>query len=216
MEPRAHPSPSSTSERTSQGQWHGVILAGGASRRFGSDKSLAEVDGEVLVLRVADSMARAGLASVTLVGAADPVVSRTGLTNLADRWPGEGPLGGLLTALVDAGDHAGVLVCGCDHPDLDPEVLMSLMEAADQGADVAVARAGEDTPQWLVSAWRASTASALQRAFDAGERSPSRAAIQAGLRLVFVDADPSAVADIDSLEQLAARQRVLDRRGLPA
>ena len=34
-----------------------------------------------------------------------------------DRWPGEGPLGGVLTALLDV--DGDVVVAACDLPDLD-------------------------------------------------------------------------------------------------
>ncbi len=107
-------------------------------------------------------------------------------------------------------------MCGCDHPDLDPGVLAELIGTVERGAEVAVARAGADIPQWLVSAWRTEVTARLQRRFDAGERSPHRAVAQAGLRVEFVAAPEWALADIDSPDQLQARQHHLDRREQPA
>jgi molybdopterin-guanine dinucleotide biosynthesis protein A len=75
------------------------VLAGGQSRRFGSDKALAQIAGEALIMRVARVM-----------GAGEPVwiVGGDGAgyealcpgAGVADRWPGEGPLGGVGSALA--------------------------------------------------------------------------------------------------------------------
>lgn len=88
----------------------GAILAGGRSRRFGSDKAVALLpDGRTLL-----DHAVAGLAPhVTQV----VICGRPG--GLADRpQPDLGPLGGLNAALHHARTHgfAGVLSSGCDMP----------------------------------------------------------------------------------------------------
>jgi molybdenum cofactor guanylyltransferase len=84
--------------------WHGAVLAGGASRRFGRDKVFADIDGIRMVdLAVA---ALAGARSVTLVVGSPERMAATrsaappGVPVLADDAPGHGPAGGLATALA--------------------------------------------------------------------------------------------------------------------
>lgn len=104
----------------------GAMLAGGRSRRFGSDKALALLDGQSLIERVA-----AGLAPQTdsLV-----VCGRTlaGIVALADR-PGLdlGPLAGLNAALHHARGQGydAVVSVPCDTP-LLPADLVRLLRAA--------------------------------------------------------------------------------------
>ncbi|HTQ97807.1 MAG TPA: NTP transferase domain-containing protein, partial [Candidatus Acidoferrum sp.] len=78
-------------------KFHGFVQAGGSSTRFGSDKALAEFNGKTLLTRTGELLAgvcddvHVVAPSLKYQGVAWPVI--------ADRWPGEGPLGGILTAL---------------------------------------------------------------------------------------------------------------------
>ena len=75
----------------------GVVLAGGQSRRFGSDKALAELGGSTLLDRAVAALARQ-CDAVVVAGRHDGAGQ-----GLAD-WPraGLGPLGGLAAALHHA------------------------------------------------------------------------------------------------------------------
>ena len=87
----------------------GAILAGGQSRRFGSDKAQALLDGRPLIAH-----SRAALAAHV-----DAVVVCGGAGGLPDRpRAGLGPLGGLNAALHHARaiGAKGVLTTGCDTP----------------------------------------------------------------------------------------------------
>jgi molybdopterin-guanine dinucleotide biosynthesis protein A len=88
----------------------GAILAGGRSRRFGSDKALARMpDGRMLI-----DHAIAGLSPHV-----DALVVCGRAGGLDDRpAPDMGPLGGLNAALHHAATRgfAGVLTSGCDMP----------------------------------------------------------------------------------------------------
>ena len=75
----------------------GAILAGGQSRRFGSDKAVATWHGKALLDHVADAL-RPSCAQLIVVGRTWP-----GLETIADYpAPGLGPLGGLAGALAGA------------------------------------------------------------------------------------------------------------------
>lgn len=102
----------------------GVVLAGGRSSRFGSDKALAMVAGQSLLDRAVAALAPY-CAAVAVAGRAHPP-----LPTVADRpAPGMGPLGGLNGALHHARNHgyAGVLMTGCDMPAFPPELARALI-----------------------------------------------------------------------------------------
>jgi len=100
----------------------GAILAGGAARRFGSDKAVAEWRGQRLIDHV-----RAALAPHC---DAVLVCGQAGADAVPDRpEAGQGPLGGLNAALHAAADrgYRHVLVAPCDTPDLPVELLAALV-----------------------------------------------------------------------------------------
>ena len=149
----------------------GYVLAGGASSRFGRDKALAHVAGKTLLQRtirllgnVADSV------RVVTTGnryAELPVIV------LPDRWPGEGPLGGILSALHASKEcgHAWNVIVSCDMPFLTREWLQYILDCSCTGhADVVFprSRAGNEP---LCACWRTAAMPALQAAFNGGLRS---------------------------------------------
>src|SRR6185436_398763 len=93
----------------------GAVLTGGASQRMGTDKALIDVDGRALALSVADALRSAGATRVLAVGGDLVALRGLGLEAIPDQHAGEGPLGGILTAL-EATDEDVVVVLACDLP----------------------------------------------------------------------------------------------------
>ena len=77
----------------------GVVLAGGASSRMGADKAFIEIEGEPMVVRAVGALRAAGAEPALVVGGDAARLGALGLDAVADRYPGQGPLGGVLTAL---------------------------------------------------------------------------------------------------------------------
>lgn len=105
----------------------GVVLAGGASKRFESgNKALATYDGEPLVARIADAVREAtGTSPVVAVRTPNQADSYGALFDaelVCDAPVAEGPLAGVLAA-VDATDARWLFVCGCDMPLLSPAAI---------------------------------------------------------------------------------------------
>ena len=105
----------------------GVVLAGGQSTRFGSDKALAKLGGRTLLDRAVETLS-AHCAKVVIAGRQPG--PETGATPCIADWPraGMGPLGGIASALRHAQeeDYDSVLTCGVDSVDL-PENLAQLL-----------------------------------------------------------------------------------------
>ncbi len=105
-----------------------AILAGGESRRFGTDKAAFRIGEDTLLERVAAAARDTGL-PVAVVGRTAPKAwSWSDVDFHPDREPGLGPMGGLLTALQDL--DSAVLAVGCDMPRLDPDALNWLANQA--------------------------------------------------------------------------------------
>lgn len=108
------------------------ILAGGKSRRFGSDKARAERGGLALISGVAQSL-QSVTSDVTVVAATADAYADLGLRTVGDTEADKGPMGGLATAMDDLrqrqhGDW--LLLAACDLVDVDPGWVALLEEHA--------------------------------------------------------------------------------------
>ena len=105
-----------------------AILAGGESRRMGTDKAGLEIGGMTLLERTA-RLALAQNLPVLVVGRARPDGwPLPDITFIADAEPGLGPLGGLAAALSHT--RGSVLALACDLPLLTEETLRWRTELA--------------------------------------------------------------------------------------
>lgn len=194
---------------------------------MGRDKALIVVDGVALARRIADALTAAGADLVVVVGGAPDWAAALELPVVADRWPGEGPLGGLVTAMATPGrspdaehgagestavDGRPVVVAACDQPDVDPGTIRRLLDALAAARQDAVAGtsgplgAVPRTPDGVVhpfpSAWMPEAGSRISDLFAAGER---RALAAATIGVIEVAVSAQVVADLDTPEALEAR-----------
>lgn len=154
----------------------GAVLAGGRSRRMGTDKAFVEVHGRPLVTVAANALRAAGADPVLAVGGDRAALRALGLSVVDDRWPGDGPLGGIITALESTPSSNLVVVLSCDLVAASPGAVGAVVAALDAAddADVAVPMV-HGRAQWLHAAWRSSALPALHAAFATGIRAPRRA-----------------------------------------
>jgi molybdopterin-guanine dinucleotide biosynthesis protein A len=184
--------------------WTGAVLTGGASRRMGRDKALVEVDGQAMASRVVGALRAAGASEAFTVGGDLAALRRLGLDARPDRWPGAGPLGGIVTALHEATCPIAV-VLACDLVGPDPTTVATVVRAlADATAAAVVFPVADGRPQYVHGAWRVEAARpALEQALQRGEHAVHRAV--ASLATVLVDDLPaSALADADRPDDLPA------------
>jgi molybdenum cofactor guanylyltransferase len=170
----------------------GAVLVGGASRRMGRPKAVIEVDGSPMVSRVAVALSAGGCSPVRLIGGGT-VPDDVGYLVVEDRWPGEGPLGGVITALMEA--RRDVVVAACDLPDLDAAAVRSVRDAP--GADeVDAVVATTDRLEPALARWNHRALDQLTAIFTNGERALHAAL--ARLEIVEVAVDPMALRNVNS------------------
>lgn len=143
-----------------------MILAGGASSRFGSDKAFAQVDDTPLIAHVAHALRLCD--GVVVIGREnDSALSELGLEHTPDLPGSKGPAVGLMSALNYGREHdySHIFVTSCDMWGLLPEWPHLLAKSAEP---VAAVHDGRWQP--MCSVWRTDTA--LPDIPD-GARSPS-------------------------------------------
>jgi molybdopterin-guanine dinucleotide biosynthesis protein A len=150
----------------------GYVLAGGGSTRFGRDKALVELGGLPMLGRMIALLQNVA-SNVKVVGAPDKY-AQFEREMVVDRWPGEGPLGGIITALENSRKSAARtewnVILSCDMPFLTCEWLAFLCErAAKSEAQVVLAHSAHG-PEPLCACWRTDTAETLRAAFESGVR----------------------------------------------
>jgi molybdopterin-guanine dinucleotide biosynthesis protein A len=102
----------------------GVILAGGQSSRFGSNKALALLHGKSLVRHVADTVALI-FSDRLLVTNTPEQYDFLNMPMIKDQYQGMGPLAGIHAALHHT-DKSWIFVVGCDMPAVTPELFAFL------------------------------------------------------------------------------------------
>lgn len=116
----------------------GLILAGGKSLRFGSEKARHPVGGRRMIDHVYDALV--SVVEDVLVSVARPsIVTGLPVEHVPDLYPEAGPLAGL---------HAGLLRCStpwllavaCDMPFLTADVLQALLDERKSASGPIVAR----------------------------------------------------------------------------
>jgi molybdopterin-guanine dinucleotide biosynthesis protein A len=211
----------------------GIVLAGGGSSRFGSDKLTAEIDGRSLLQHAIHAVAEI-TDEVVVVGSAQggpelPATCRVPMRIARDATPDGGPLVGLIAGLEAARFPVAVVVGG-DMPLLVASVLATLVERLGREAHRATSNRPEPPRQIaaagllengrirpLPCALRREPALALARATLAGSTSRLRSLLDALGVIGIPEAewrllDPGALSlfDVDSLDDLARARRARD------
>ncbi|HVZ30076.1 MAG TPA: nucleotidyltransferase family protein [Asticcacaulis sp.] len=175
-----------------------LIMAGGHSRRFGSDdKLLADLNGQKLGLRVAARFAELGWAEKLAVARA-PLKSEFEALGYATIEPKAGNGLGDNLALGGQGlsDVSAVLVVLADMPFVTENHVAALLAAAGSTADAVCTRAGDvRSPPVLIGRDYFNDLRSLSG--DAGAR---RLLDKAGANLVEIAGAAGIMADVDTVD----------------
>jgi len=141
-----------------------AILAGGRARRLGGrDKSRILIGGRTILARQLDVLQQV-VPRIVIIANAPEQFADAGVPVLPDAVPGSGSLGGIYTALADAGGP--VLVLAGDMPFVTAPFLARVIEAG-QEADIAIPR-GDDGYQPLCANYAPACTGPLRRRIERG------------------------------------------------
>lgn len=154
------------------------VLAGGSSRRFGSDKAFADDNGIPRTVAIASRWASRSADSVTAIGRRADAFAAWGLRTIVDppAHAGEGPMAGLLAALLDRNQSRGpgwLLLVACDTSEIDPAAVDPLPQPPAATALASVFRDAEPPRRFqpLPARWHTDLLPAVRAHLGRGERS---------------------------------------------
>lgn len=177
-----------------------VLLSGGLSKRMGADKAALLVSGGPMGVRIARRLSEAGY-EVTVLGS----LSGASFREVADRFPGSGPLAALSSFQPQA---EFVFVSSCDIPLFDAAVVKLLLNAIGD-ADAAIPVV-QGRLQYLCGLYRSSSFRVLPELVASGERRLGAWVNGLRTRLLSEDEissqglDPRCVMGANTPEELAA------------
>jgi molybdenum cofactor guanylyltransferase len=183
----------------------GVVLAGGAGRRLGGRKAVAELAGRPLISYPLDAL-RSVLAQVVVVARADSVLPELEVPLWLEPDGPRHPLRGLTYALRRAAPSP-VLVCALDLPLVSPGLVRALAAADGGGAPAVIARAAGRL-QPLLGRYEQAALDALE-GFEPDARVT---ALVASLGPEILDVqDAEQLLNVNTAGQLAALQARINR-----
>jgi len=149
-------------------EFSGVVLNGGQSSRMGVDKGSMPVRGRPLIDISISALRESGAEEIMIVGGEYLECQFDGVVQIEDRYPGEGPLGGVITALSVI-EHDLAVILSNDLLHLDPSTILKIVSTINDGDMVLPVTNG--TRQVLCGVWRRNLLPILIEAFADGKRS---------------------------------------------
>lgn len=131
----------------------GLVLAGGLSRRFGTDKARFAIDGRPMIARVAEVVRTVCTPVLVGLGVETPPFDLQDVRYVRDAFPAAGPLGGLHAGFA-ACETPWLLAVACDMPFLTREALLALLDARTETDHIVVARSEDGRLHPLCGCYR--------------------------------------------------------------
>ncbi len=189
-----------------------AVLAGGASRRMGANKSFVELAGKPLVQHTLERVQPLN-APVILVTNSPDLYSRFEVPMVSDTIPGKGSLGGIYTALMNS-KTPFTLCVACDMPFLNVDLLNYLLSLR-VGFDAVVPMI-DGQPQGLHAVYHRRCAVPMHELMDRDELRITRLFDHLRVWLVgeaavrAIDPELRSFTNLNTPEELARVRRSID------
>lgn len=181
-----------------------IVLVGGRSRRFGRDK-LREpwgAGGQLLVQCPIEALRAVFGPRVKLVGECHPSILPLADGVIVDRYPGIGPIGGILSALQDW--RGPVLVLAGDMPSVAPADVTCIVKAAADTPEAWAVMAMTDRRHPCVGFYATAAATELNQRHEQGRYQLSTAIPDRHIALVSLSTQ--AVANVNCPDDCATQR----------
>jgi molybdopterin-guanine dinucleotide biosynthesis protein A len=146
-----------------------IIMAGGSSRRMGTDKSMLEIKGRPIIERTCKRLA--GCFEQILISTNElDKFKFLGFQIVPDKVPEQGPLMGIASALEASGNEINFVIA-CDIPQIEiRDVRRILTEAVSSDADITVPVSSDGKYEPLFAVYRKSALNAINKVLSSGGR----------------------------------------------
>ena len=184
-------------------QTYGLVLAGGESRRMGSDKALLRRGGKSqLAHAVALLEQSVDRVFVSTRPGQQSEPERSRFDQIVDRYEGIGPVAGILSAMDEHPD-VDWLVVACDLPNVDDTTLRYLLDHASPEHPFTAFRSSHDgLPEPLCAVYRSGSDVTVRRFVDDGAVCPRKILINSDTQLLD-QPDPAALDNVNTPDDLA-------------
>lgn len=190
---------------------YGLVLAGGKSKRMGTDKGSMKWHGHEQRYYVADLL-RSFCEDVFISCRADQESEiNKDYKVLPDTFLNFGPYGGILSALRFARDHAW-LVVACDMPLLDNETISYLIEHRNPETMATTYQSPHDGfPEPLITIWEPDSYPALLNFLGKGITCPRKALINSE-KTILQAPYPEALMNVNTPEDVLKVKELLQEK----
>jgi molybdopterin-guanine dinucleotide biosynthesis protein A len=184
------------------------ILAGGKSRRFGTNKALFKIDGRAVIETVIAAIPPGRPVFIVTHSPAEYV--HLGLPTLPDNYPNAGPLAGIHAGLSHS-PYEWNFFLACDFPCLRKSVIEEILAVLfnknkEEGETQVILPETAEGLQPLCALWSKSTLPVVETALNGGQRSVRAVLAQLSLHRVSL-AEPEALLNLNTREDLAKLSR---------
>ena len=182
---------------------YGLVLAGGRSRRMGSDKAALQTDGETQLKRTVRLLNRhVDCVFVSTQADQSDAPVRSGFDQIVDAYDDLGPVAGILSAM-DSDPEKSWLVLACDLPNIDDETIEFLVANADADClATAYVSVVDGLPEPLCAIWRPGSRAIIEQYVADGYQCPRKMLINSPTRLLEQPA-PGALHNVNTPGDLA-------------
>ena len=182
---------------------HGLVLAGGKSRRMGSDKALLMQDGQSQLSLAVALLSRA-LPKVFVSAREDQAgeAERRKFETIVDRYDDMGPVAGILSAL-ESDATVSWLVLTCDLPNVDDDTVATLIAAhTDKHLFTAYKSSHDGLPEPLCAIFSANSRPIVEAFVADGIVCPRKMLIRSDT-LLLEQSNPASLDNMNTPEDLA-------------
>ena len=146
-----------------------ILMAGGGSRRMGTDKSMLEIEGRPIIERTCEQLSACFEQILISTNEVDKF-KFLDFQIVHDKIPEQGPLMGIASAL-EASDNEINFVIACDIPQIElRDVRRIINEAVNSDADIIVPVTSDGKYEPLFAVYRKSALNAINEVLSSGGR----------------------------------------------
>ncbi|MFC6102237.1 NTP transferase domain-containing protein [Olivibacter domesticus] len=188
---------------------NGLVLAGGKSKRMGTNKDLIKWHGKAQRYHVADMLKK--FCKEVFISCRQEQVKEfnPAYKSLPDTFLNMGPFGGILSALQAEKDKAW-LVIACDLPLLNEETIQFLVDNRDPQKSATTYESPFDgLPEPLMTIWEPRCYSTLLDFLEKGITSPRKVLLSSDETLILKSSNPEALINVNTPEDLAQVKKIL-------
>lgn len=177
----------------------GLILAGGQSRRFGSDKAMHRVGGRPMIEHVIDAVHPFVAEILVSVQSRDDAPEGVADDIVEDHFPGCGPLAGIHAGLM-ASSSPWMLVAACDMPHLTSADLETIVASTVDAESAVVAVGGDGMRHPLCACYHRSLLPLVEGRLSSGNYSVQ--GLLEEIRVQYVRLSDFALRNVNSVSDL--------------